>query len=216
MGTFWATVPRGSVAHHSPNALVSSVSSNNNDNNLEQSYIQYTGNQVSRQYFTWQYLVLGTVDWSGRTYPRKKLALFPPLCLCSGFVADLELHCWGHCNIIMSYSNTDTYNVCTWITATLTITISISNPEIVIYIFIVIIIIIIIIIIKCSFNQLTIFVLFVFGYQLTASLNNTLRTSQVISCFLNLHHYIGGSFIFVSLSFICISKSLSVYTCSVY
>ena len=41
MGTFGAAVLRGSVSHLSPNILLSTVSSHNNNNNLEQSYINW-------------------------------------------------------------------------------------------------------------------------------------------------------------------------------
>jgi len=75
--------------------------------------------------------------------------------------------------------------MCTQITATLTIII-INNSEIVTNIFK------IIIIIKSCFNQLAVSELFTFCYQMTASLNFTLRKSQVISSFLNLLQYLDG------------------------
>jgi hypothetical protein len=127
-------------------------------------------------------------SWLIGSYVSQKEA-----CFVSTSMSLFGFCCWSGTALLGSLKHKDvlqqrkqTHIMCNQISATSTIII-ISNTEIVTYIFI-------IIIIKCSFNQFTLLELFTFCYQLTAPLNYTLRTSQVISSFLNLLHYFAGSF----------------------
>jgi hypothetical protein len=132
----------------------------------------------------------------------------------AGFVsASMSLFricCWSGTALLGSLKHKDvlqrhkqTHITCNRISATLTIII-ISNTETVSYMFI-------IITIKCSFNQFTLLELFTFCYQLRPSLNDTLRTSQVISSLLNLLQYFAGSFCLCPFRFSVFLRPFSIH-----